>query len=65
MYRCTSAFVSFETNPVFNTVQYKLLYTISNNLVDYEEPVPRTKKIPHCVVEFEASEENRIVHESL
>ena len=27
-------------------LQYKLLYTISNNIEVYEEPVPRTKKIP-------------------
>ena len=37
----------------------------SNNIGVYEEPVPRTKKIPHCPVEFETCEENRIVSESL
>ena len=42
--------------------QHKLLYTISNNIEVYEESVPRTKKIPHCAVKFEAGEENRIVH---
>ena len=41
--------------------QYKLLYTILNNIEVYEEPVPRTKKIPYYVVEFKAGEENRIV----
>ena len=29
-----------------NFYQYRLLYTISNNIEVYEEPVPRTKKIP-------------------
>ena len=45
--------------------QYNFLYTISNNIELYEEPVPRTKKIPHRAFTFEASEENRIVYESL
>ena len=27
-------------------LQYKLLYAILNNIEVYEEPVPRTKKIP-------------------
>ena len=49
----------------FNLVQYKLLYTILNNIEVYEEPVPRTKKIPHCAVRFEAGEENSIIHECL
>ena len=31
----------------------------------FEKPVPRTKKIPHCVFKFEAGEENRIVNENL
>ena len=44
---------------------YKVLYTISNNFGVYEEPVPRAKKIPHIAVKFEASEENRIISESL
>ena len=30
-----------------------------------KKPVPRTKKIPHYAVEFEAGEENSIVYESL
>ena len=41
------------------------LYTILNNIEVYEEPVPWTKKMPHCPVKFKASEENRIVYESL
>ena len=41
--------------------QYKLLCTTSSNIEVYEEPMPRTKKVPHCLVEFEAGEENRIV----
>ena len=45
--------------------QYKFLYTILNNIKVYEEPVPRTKNIPHREVKFEAGEENRIVYESL
>ena len=45
--------------------QYKLLYTILNNIQVYEEPVPSAKKIPHCAVKFEASEKNRIVYENL
>ena len=42
-------------------IQYKLLYTISNNIEVYEESVPRTKKGSHCVVIFEAGEQNRIL----
>ena len=45
--------------------QYKLSYTVSNNIVVYEEPVSRAKKMPQCAVKFEAGEENRIVYESL
>ena len=41
--------------------QYRLLYTISNSIEKYEEPVPRRKKIPHHAVKFEAGEGNRIV----
>ena len=47
------------------TLQCKLLYTISNSIEVYEEPVSRTKKIPHHVAKFEAGEEHRIVHECL
>ena len=46
-------------------LQYKLLYTISNNIEVYEEPVPRTKKIIHYIVKSGADEENGIVCESL
>ena len=46
-------------------LQYELLYTISNNIEVYHEPVPRTKKIVHYIVKFEADEENGIVYESL
>ena len=46
-------------------IQYKLSCTISNNTEVYEEPVPRAKKMPHCAVNFEAGEENRIVYKSL
>ena len=35
------------------TCQYKLLYTISNNIEIYEEPVSRTQKIHHCAVKRE------------
>ena len=49
----------------FNLNQYKLSYTVSNNIVVYEEPVSRANKIPLCAVKFEAGEENRIVYESL
>ena len=49
----------------FSAFQYKLLYTISNNIEVYEEPVSRTKKIPHRAVEFMAGEENRTVYDSL
>ena len=45
--------------------QYKLLYAISNNIEVYEEPVERTKKIPHYAVKFETGEKKRNVHESL
>ena len=45
--------------------QDKLLYTFSNGIQVYEEPVPWTKKIPHRAVKFEAGEENRVVYESL
>ena len=47
------------------TCQYKLLYTTSNNIEVYEESVPRTKKIPYIVANFEPGEENRIEYESL
>ena len=43
-------------------LQYKLLYAISNNIEVCEESVPRTKKITHYIVKFEADEENRIVY---
>ena len=46
-------------------IQYKLLYTISNNIDVYGEPVPRTKKVHYRAVKFEACEENRIISESL
>ena len=45
--------------------QYKLLRITFDNIEVYEEPVARIKRIPHCAVKFEASEENRIVNESL
>ena len=45
--------------------QYKLLYIISNNNEIYEVPVKQTNKLPHCVVKFEAGEENRIVQKGL
>ena len=45
--------------------QYKLLNTILNGIEVYEEPVARTKKVPHWALNFEAGEENRILHESL
>ena len=37
--------------------QYNILCKISNNIEVYGKPVPRTKKIPYCVIKFEASEE--------
>ena len=46
-------------------LQYKLLYTISNNIEVYEEPVPRPKKIIHYIVKFGADKKNGIVYESL
>ena len=49
----------------FHSFQYKLLYTILNNIEVCEEPVLRKKKIFQCAVKFEAGEENRIVYESL
>ena len=42
--------------------QYKFLYAIDIEV--YEEPVPRTMKIPNCAVKFEAGEEKRIVYEN-
>ena len=45
--------------------QYKLLYAIPNSTEVYEEPVPRTKKVPHCAVEYEADEEDRNENECL
>ena len=45
-------------------IQYKLLYT-DINIRNYDEPLPRTKKILHRAVKFEAGEENRIIFESL
>ena len=46
-------------------IQCRILYRILNNIDVYEEPILRTKKVQYYAVEFEASEENRIVHESL
>ena len=46
-------------------MQYKLLYTISNNIEVYEGPVPRTMKFPHHAAKFETGGENRIEYESL
>ena len=40
-------------------------FIISKKFVVCEEPVPRTKEISHCAVEFETGEENRIVYERL
>ena len=53
-------------NGVFSKMfhQYKLSYTILNNVKVYEEPVSRTKEMSLCSVEFEADEENRIEYES-
>ena len=50
---------------MFTLSQYKILYTISNNIEVYGESVPRTKKLPHCAVKFKVGEENRIENESL
>ena len=36
--------------------QYELLCTVSHDIEGYEEPVPRTKKIPHHAVKFETHE---------
>ena len=41
-----------------------ILITISSNTTVYEEPEPRTKKIPHHSVNFEAGKHNTIVYES-
>ena len=38
---------------------------IADNIAIDEQAVPRTKKILYCAVEFEASEENKIMYESL
>ena len=54
-----------ERLKVYLKFALQLLFLISNNIKVYEKPVPRTKKIPHYAVEFEAGEENRIVYESL
>ena len=53
-----TSFLNFGTDTVFYH-QYKLLKTISNDTEVYEEPVPRTKKIPHIAIKFKADEENR------
>ena len=45
--------------------QYKLLYTISNNIEIYKVPVKRTNKLPHCAVKVQVGEENRFVQKSL
>ena len=44
-----------------NSINTNLLCTISNNIQVYENPVPRTKKIPHCVVKLEAGGEQNCV----
>ena len=40
-------------------IQFQILNEV------YVEPVPQTKKIPHCEDEFEAGEKNKIMYESL
>ena len=45
--------------------QYKLLYTLSNNIEVYDDLVPRAKTIPNRAVKFEVVEAKRIVYESL
>ena len=58
---------AYRDNPEWLNIklpkQYKLLYIISNNIEAYEEPPPRTKKIPYSW--SKAGEEKRIVYESL
>ena len=44
----------------FENGQYKLLYTISNNVEVYEEPVTRMKNIRRHVVKFEVRPVRRI-----
>ena len=44
--------------------QYKFLH-ISNSIEVFKEPVPRTKKIPHCPGKFEVREEWRMKNGSL
>ena len=39
------------------TVGVELVCTISNTIEICQESVPRTKKIPHCVVKIEVGEE--------
>ena len=41
------------------------IYKISNYIEVHEEPVPQTKRFLHCVVKFEASEENRITYKGI
>ena len=54
-----------KANANASPYQYKLSYTISNNIDVYEGPVPQAKKMPHCAVKFEAGEENITVEKSL
>ena len=44
---------------------YKLLYTISNNIEVFEEPVPWTNETSDRAVKFEVDEEIRIVYKRL
>ena len=48
--------IKFNTNINFH-------FLFLNNIEVFEKPVYWTKKIPHCVVDFEVGEENRIVRE--
>ena len=62
---CLAYECSFYLNNKLNrSIQYKLLYTILNDVEVYEEPVSRTKKFPLCSVEFETGEEKIIEYES-
>ena len=47
----------------FAVQRYKRLYTISNKIDVYEEPVPRKKEILHYAAKFKASEEDKIEYE--
>ena len=58
-------FWSIDYTSDLYTIQTFVQTIFANNIEVYEDPVSRTKTIPHCAVKFEAGKENRILYEGL